>query len=279
MTSPPLRLYQQALRAGVWDPHALEFSADISQWDTLSPAEREPLVRLTFLFHAGEEGMTRDAAAPAAPRPKEEFPGAVPEDGKLNSLLRQCIRPTNDDATVDKLFKDIEKEIVRGAILKTGARIDGRDTKTVRPIKIRTGVLPRTHGSALFTRGETQALVVTTLGTGRDAQIIDALVQAYSATPSQVREIQAYAVDHKSIDDIPLNDGCLRPLRIIVPPGSMLAPEPPAAVVAGNVETSQAITGALYAALGVQAEGSGTMNNVTQDRFVSGALLVASVVV
>ncbi|MFF5498805.1 hydantoinase B/oxoprolinase family protein [Streptomyces aquilus] len=64
-------------------------------------------------------------------------------------------------------------------------------------------------------------------------------------------------------EDIPLNDGCLRPLRIIVPPGSMLAPEPPAAVVAGNVETSQAITGALYAALGVQAEGSGTMNNVT----------------
>lgn len=64
-------------------------------------------------------------------------------------------------------------------------------------------------------------------------------------------------------DDIPLNDGCLRPLRIIVPHGSLLAPEPPAAVVAGNVETSQAITGALYAALGVQAEGSGTMNNVT----------------
>ncbi|MFE1443749.1 hydantoinase B/oxoprolinase family protein [Streptomyces sp. NPDC058739] len=64
-------------------------------------------------------------------------------------------------------------------------------------------------------------------------------------------------------DDIPLNDGCLRPLTIVVPHGSMLAPEPPAAVVAGNVETSQAITGALYAALGVQAEGSGTMNNVT----------------
>ncbi|MEV7195801.1 hydantoinase B/oxoprolinase family protein [Streptomyces sp. NPDC093510] len=64
-------------------------------------------------------------------------------------------------------------------------------------------------------------------------------------------------------DDIPLNDGCLRPLRIIVPPGSLLAPRPPAAVVAGNVETSQALTGALYAALGVQAEGSGTMNNVT----------------
>ncbi len=64
-------------------------------------------------------------------------------------------------------------------------------------------------------------------------------------------------------DDIPLNDGCLRPLRIVVPEGCMLAPRYPAAVVAGNVETSQAVTGALYAALGVQAEGSGTMNNVT----------------
>jgi 5-oxoprolinase (ATP-hydrolysing) len=64
-------------------------------------------------------------------------------------------------------------------------------------------------------------------------------------------------------DDIPLNDGCLRPLRIVIPEGCMLAPRYPAAVVAGNVETSQAVTGALYAALGVQAEGSGTMNNVT----------------
>ncbi|MGH3912651.1 MAG: hydantoinase B/oxoprolinase family protein [Pseudonocardiaceae bacterium] len=63
--------------------------------------------------------------------------------------------------------------------------------------------------------------------------------------------------------DIPLNEGCLRPLQILIPEGSMLAPEYPAAVVAGNVETSQAITGALYAALGIQAEGSGTMNNVT----------------
>ncbi len=64
-------------------------------------------------------------------------------------------------------------------------------------------------------------------------------------------------------DDIPLNDGCLRPLTIVIPDGSMLAPRFPAAVVAGNVETSQAVTGALYAALGIQAEGSGTMNNIT----------------
>jgi 5-oxoprolinase (ATP-hydrolysing) len=64
-------------------------------------------------------------------------------------------------------------------------------------------------------------------------------------------------------DDIPLNSGCLKPLEVRIPAGSMLTPEYPAATVAGNVETSQAVTGALYAALGVQAEGSGTMNNVT----------------
>ncbi len=72
-------------------------------------------------------------------------------------------------------FFDLESKIVRDRILAGERRIDGRDTKTVRPITIRVGVLPRTHGSALFTRGETQALVVTTLGTGRDAQLIDAL--------------------------------------------------------------------------------------------------------
>ena len=69
----------------------------------------------------------------------------------------------------------LESRVVRGRVTSGHPRIDGRDTRTVRPIEVRTGVLPRTHGSALFTRGETQALVVTTLGTGRDAQIIDAL--------------------------------------------------------------------------------------------------------
>ncbi|MGH8544785.1 MAG: polyribonucleotide nucleotidyltransferase, partial [Gammaproteobacteria bacterium] len=72
-------------------------------------------------------------------------------------------------------FGRVEKRIVRERVLNEEPRIDGRDMRTVRPISVRTGVLPRTHGSALFTRGETQALVVTTLGTGRDAQIIDAL--------------------------------------------------------------------------------------------------------
>lgn len=80
-----------------------------------------------------------------------------------------------DADDVSKTLADLEYRIVRRRILEGQPRIDGRDTKTVRPISIKTGVLPRTHGSALFTRGETQALVVTTLGTGRDAQIIDAL--------------------------------------------------------------------------------------------------------
>ena len=78
-----------------------------------------------------------------------------------------------------KLFKDLEKEIVRGAVLRGGSRIDGRDTRAVRPIEAEVGILPRAHGSALFTRGETQALVVATLGTGQDEQIIDALEGEY----------------------------------------------------------------------------------------------------
>ena len=80
-----------------------------------------------------------------------------------------------DAVMVGSLIKEMESDIVRSDILKTGIRIDGRDTKTVRPIVAEVGMLPRTHGSALFTRGETQALVVSTLGTGQDEQIIDAL--------------------------------------------------------------------------------------------------------
>ncbi|MDB5492219.1 MAG: binding domain protein [Micavibrio sp.] len=77
---------------------------------------------------------------------------------------------------VGNAFFKLESDVVRGQILKNGSRIDGRDTTTIRPIVSEVGVLPRTHGSALFTRGETQALVVTTLGTGQDEQTIDALV-------------------------------------------------------------------------------------------------------
>jgi 5-oxoprolinase (ATP-hydrolysing) len=95
--------------------------------------------------------------------------------------------------------------------------------------------------------------------TGTSAQ----LDSNFNAPSSVAMAAVLYVFRTLVADEIPLNDGCLRPLRMVIPPGSMLAPEYPAAIVAGNVETSQAITGALYAALGVQAEGSGTMNNIT----------------
>ncbi len=93
---------------------------------------------------------------------KDATKAAVAEDESQSSLVSDAL-------------KSLEKEIVRGSILKTGKRIDGRDTTTVRAVVAETGILPRAHGSALFTRGETQALVVATLGTGQDEQIIDAL--------------------------------------------------------------------------------------------------------
>ncbi|TMH18894.1 MAG: polyribonucleotide nucleotidyltransferase [Betaproteobacteria bacterium] len=94
----------------------------------------------------------------------------------------ECLSPEADPNArqhVSNLLFDLEAKIVRNQILSGEPRIDGRDTRTVRPISIRTGVLPRTHGSALFTRGETQAMVVSTLGTARDEQIIDALMGEY----------------------------------------------------------------------------------------------------
>ena len=100
------------------------------------------------------------------------------------SAARDTVMLTLEEEELDTeigaaVFKKVEKDIVRGSIIKTGQRIDGRDTKTVRDISCEVGILPRAHGSALFTRGETQALVVTTLGTGQDEQIIDALEGEY----------------------------------------------------------------------------------------------------
>jgi 5-oxoprolinase (ATP-hydrolysing) len=95
--------------------------------------------------------------------------------------------------------------------------------------------------------------------TGTSAQLPD----NFNAPSSVAMAAVLYVFRTLVADDIPLNSGCLKPVRVIIPPGCMLAPEYPAAVAAGNVETSQKITGALYAALGVMAEGSGTMNNVT----------------
>jgi polyribonucleotide nucleotidyltransferase len=97
----------------------------------------------------------------------------------LGEMITEDMDTTAANQIKDALFA-LEAKVVRSQILNGEPRIDGRDTRTVRPITIRTGVLPRTHGSALFTRGETQALVVATLGTGRDEQIIDALQGEYA---------------------------------------------------------------------------------------------------
>ncbi len=98
---------------------------------------------------------------------------------KVNAALIEGETPKFDKQLVGETFHDLQAKVVRGAILDTGVRIDGRDVKTVRPILAQVGVLPRTHGSALFTRGETQALVVATLGTGEDEQFVDALEGTY----------------------------------------------------------------------------------------------------
>ena len=98
--------------------------------------------------------------------------------GALSGIKEKAVELAGaeaDGVLVGGIMKELEANVVRSAILKTGKRIDGRDTKTVRPIVAEVGFLPRTHGSALFTRGETQALAVTTLGTGQDEQIIDSL--------------------------------------------------------------------------------------------------------
>ena len=120
---------------------------------------------------------------------KEEFQKAYKiqekqsRSEKLNSLRveieEKFVTENLTSVIVADVVKSIEKDIVRGELLNTGNRIDGRDTKTIRPIVCETGILERTHGSALFTRGETQALVVTTLGTGLDEQRIDAIEGEY----------------------------------------------------------------------------------------------------
>jgi polyribonucleotide nucleotidyltransferase len=127
------------------------------------------------------EGKTRDAVGPAlagayAERQKQKRSDML--DAAKAKLAPIFTEPAQLQHA-QKAFKELEKDIVRGAILKGEPRIDGRDSKTIRPIVCEVGVLPRAHGSALFTRGETQAIVVTTLGTGQDEQIIDALEGEY----------------------------------------------------------------------------------------------------
>ena len=144
-------------------------------WDWAPPARDEVLVQK--VAELAEAGL-QEAYRVRQKQQRTERVAAVYK--QVTDAVMTSADNAPDENTVSGLFSELESKIVRGRILGGEPRIDGRDTRTIRPIAIRTGVLPRAHGSALFTRGETQALVVATLGTARDEQIIDALQGEYS---------------------------------------------------------------------------------------------------
>ncbi|MCK9388368.1 MAG: polyribonucleotide nucleotidyltransferase [Sulfuritalea sp.] len=144
------------------------------EWDWQPPAKNEPLIaRVAELAEAELREAYRITSKQARTIKTREI------TKKTIAALTEGVENAPDANLVGNTVFDLEAKIVRSQILNGEPRIDGRDTRTVRPIVIRNGVLPRTHGSALFTRGETQAMVVATLGTGRDEQIIDALQGEY----------------------------------------------------------------------------------------------------
>ena len=153
--------------------HELVREAGKPVWDWKAPAKDEVLI-------AKVDALAKDKLVTAYQiRNKQARTKATREVTTWTKAGLKAEGVEFDGVTVDGMLFDIEAKIVRGQILAGEPRIDGRDTRTVRAIEIRNSVLPRTHGSALFTRGETQALVVTTLGTERDAQRIDALSGDY----------------------------------------------------------------------------------------------------
>jgi polyribonucleotide nucleotidyltransferase len=142
-------------------------------WDWTPPVKDEALVaRMREMV----EGDLRAAYAIREKQSRSKLVYSI-RDKAIAALSEGAEAPSSQ--MLKGIFGDIESGIVRNQILSGEPRIDGRDTRTVRPINVRTGLLPRAHGSALFTRGETQALVVATLGTSRDEQIIDALQGEY----------------------------------------------------------------------------------------------------
>ncbi|MGB2833583.1 MAG: polyribonucleotide nucleotidyltransferase, partial [Methylotenera sp.] len=139
-------------------------------WDWVAPEPDTALIEKVASLAAADINAAFQIKAKGARSTKlSEITNRV-----LGELITEETSTTEANKIKNEIF-NLEAKTVRSQILNGEPRIDGRDTRTVRPISIRTGVLPRTHGSALFTRGETQALVVATLGTGRDEQVIDAL--------------------------------------------------------------------------------------------------------
>ncbi|AEP09429.1 polyribonucleotide nucleotidyltransferase [Micavibrio aeruginosavorus] len=143
-------------------------------WDV--PQARPEVVEMTKAMKAKFEAPLSKAYLEPIKQTRYELVGELKKQAVEEFVSEE---KNLSKETVAAAFKTLEADVVRGRILKEGMRIDGRDTKTIRPIVAEVGVLPRAHGSALFTRGETQALVVTTLGTGQDEQIMDALEGEY----------------------------------------------------------------------------------------------------
>lgn len=141
-------------------------------WSLPEPAPETAIVREKFLRDFGD--ALREAYKITDKMARQDKVAEIREAAKASVAENEA-----EAAVAARVFHALEAEVVRNAILDTGIRIDGRDTKTVRPITAEVGLLPRAHGSALFTRGETQALVVATLGTDQDEQIIDALTGEY----------------------------------------------------------------------------------------------------
>ena len=165
----------QQMQTAITAINELAAEAGVRKWDWQAPAKNTALVaalkaaigsRLEAAFAIREKLERRDAIA----RIKADVIEGLKADAEANGWA---------SGELSKEFGELEYETMRASVLKTKVRIDGRDLTTVRPISARTSVLPRTHGSALFTRGETQAIVVATLGTARDGQIIDAVSGEY----------------------------------------------------------------------------------------------------
>jgi polyribonucleotide nucleotidyltransferase len=153
-----IRLAEKAAK----DPRELKLADYAAESERVADGYRE---KLKAAYQIAEKTARRDQIQAFREQAAAELAGETPDR----------IAPN----TFGKLFKSLESQVMRRAVLETGRRIDGRDLKTVRPIASEVGVLPRTHGSALFTRGETQALVITTLGTGEDEQFVDSLEGTY----------------------------------------------------------------------------------------------------
>ncbi len=165
----------EQMQAAINAIHDLVAEAGKPEWDWQAAAKNEALTRAV-------DSAARESLEAAYKIRQKQARTAQLRDvyanvkAKLAEHAEAKGEPAPDSVEVENLLFDLESRIVRGQILNGEPRIDGRDTRTVRPISVRLGVLPRAHGSALFTRGETQALVVATLGTKQDEQIIDSIM-------------------------------------------------------------------------------------------------------